>query len=324
MRSYCNLRLGSIAVLVGLIGILLGACSGPQLAYRNADWLLTRYADGYLDLESAQRERWQPILQAALERHRGNELPLISAFLGRVAHAVEAGLSPSGLVCLRAELGPLLQRNARLLAEASAPLLASLDARQTDYLETRLDEANAEYRENYLAPEPVQRREDRVGRVIERIERWTGRLDADQERLVKARVATWPDLAAPWYTYRFERQRGLLQLLRADADAVAIERFLSDWWVDMQPPSSDLELARDRVLSAIIRLLVDLDGTLTGKQRERAVQRLQELAEDLQRLTPYPTRNPVRQLAGAECASVDALADTVAHHLHAKRVERGR
>ena len=69
-----------VALLVfAACALILSGCSRTELVYRNADWLITRWADAQLDLTGAQQRAWEPQLEAALELHRAEELPHLAA-----------------------------------------------------------------------------------------------------------------------------------------------------------------------------------------------------------------------------------------------------
>ena len=61
--------------------LLLAGCSGAELAYRNADWLIVSYADDLVDLRDAQAERWEPLVTEAMATHRRQELPTVKDFI---------------------------------------------------------------------------------------------------------------------------------------------------------------------------------------------------------------------------------------------------
>ena len=82
------LRLVVIIVLIATGA----ACSRTEFAYRNADRLLGYYAWKTVAANSAQRDRWRPLLETTLQRHREQELPLVIAYLGLAAGSVGADI----------------------------------------------------------------------------------------------------------------------------------------------------------------------------------------------------------------------------------------
>jgi hypothetical protein len=171
-------RLALIAAVM-LVGV---GCSRTDLAYRNADWLLERYASRTVDSTPDQLEAWQPVLQDTLRRHREQELPLVMAYLELAERVVAATDEPAGAECLVEGALLLYRRHARLAVDLAVPVLTNLDAAQIRHLAEYTTRRQQDAVERYLNPDPQRRKAARQQRMTERIEKWTGRLDASGSR----------------------------------------------------------------------------------------------------------------------------------------------
>jgi hypothetical protein len=150
----------------------------------------------------------------------------------------------------------------------------------------------------------VERQQARVARYVERIERWIGDLSAGQRRLVEEAVSAMPDVAEGWLDYREEQQQSLLRLLRAGADRVALESFLTAWWVDLDGRPAALVKDSETLSRATLDLVLRLDATLSTEQRTTFLEQLADLREDLARLSgqegkPLPVQGAKLACIGA-------------------------
>lgn len=269
-----------------LTPLLVAACSTAQLAYRNADFLIGGYVEDLLDLDEQQVAILQPRLEEALGRHREAELPAVVALLAGFERGAKTGFDEAGLSCLRDRAWALWHETARLLAEASAPLLVDLDAAQLALLRDRFEERSAEYREDHLAVDAEQRQEARLARMVKRISRWTGRLDGPQRELIARHVVTWPSLAQGWYDYRSTMQARLLAMIESGASRDDMQRFLVGWWAWQADMPAALRTGRTTVENSLQRLFIDLQQSLGAEQHQRLVDELGDLRRSLSGLLP--------------------------------------
>lgn len=264
--------------------LLLVGCSRTELFYNNADWLAYRWTVGLVDASDAQREAWRGAFERLLAEHRRELLPEVIVLLRGLEDAADSGLRRERLACRLDAVDHSYRRHARLVVPVGVEVLAELDAAQVDGLERELAERNAEYREAYLDPDPQRRRQARLERYVERIERWTGDLDARQLRLVEVAVDRLPDVAADWLAYREARQAQLLGVLRA-ADpgrAAEVRTLLVEWWVTFDHRPTALVAGTDALRQGFLDLVVALDQTLSRRQRDHFVAELRNLREGLQ------------------------------------------
>jgi hypothetical protein len=116
LRTLANRLLLSIGVAL----LLLSGCSSMRLAYNTADFFIGRYADDYLGLDGSQMERWSPTLDAALARHREQELPYLAAFFNSAQNEARKGFTEAGVGCLLDQFEVIYRRHFTLAAETAA------------------------------------------------------------------------------------------------------------------------------------------------------------------------------------------------------------
>ena len=270
-------RPATIAILI----VLCTACSRTEFAYRNADWLLEFYAWKALQTSTTQRDQWQPVLQDTLRNHREQELPLIIAYLDRVERFIREPEDAPGTACLVDGALLLYQRHAQLAVDLAVPLLVALDSDQIRHLEKYMRQRQQDAVERYLNPDPQHRKEARKERITERIETWTGKLNASQRQMVDQALEHIPDLSASWLEYRAQRFDMLLLMLKTGAGAASLRAYLEDWWVHRDGTSAESREQWRLAQQEFVLLMGNLVTTLTSRQYAALENRLGDIRRDL-------------------------------------------
>ncbi len=286
-------RLLIMLAAVALLGLASGGCSRVQIAYNTADFAIELYARRYLGLEARQVAAWRPVLSSALDQHRDEELPAISALLSLAASDVRGGLTDANVTAWVDQLEPLYQRHARLFAATAAPLLVTMNDMQINALDERFKEQAREDATDDSPASLAKRQVKRMERYIENIQWATGELTPAQRELVRIDIAALPDTTTSWYAYRDSKRQALIALLRSGADSEQVGSFLKQWLAKFDGLPVDLVQARSQLRAGLIKLMVKLDATLSESQRQHFEQRLVILSEDFQSLQRRrPTQAP--------------------------------
>jgi hypothetical protein len=285
-------------LIITAVLVLLGsACSRTEFTYRNADLLLEYYAWKAMQTSAAQRDHWQPVLQTTLRRHREQELPLVIAYLETAIRLTGDPDGSPGAACLLDGALHLYQRHARLAVDLAAPLLAELDAAQIRHLSEYMTQRQQDAVKRYLDPDPQTRKQARLERIMQRIERWTGELTDSQRQEIKDELGRIPDLSASWLAYRAQQTDRLLVMLESGADAHELRVHLAAWWVHREGISAESGQRWRVVRHAFIQLMDGLAASLTDRQRTTLENRLGALREDLASFLPGTPEADYRQLA---------------------------
>lgn len=270
-----------------LVGILAG-CSTVRLAYNNSDWLVLRYADGYLDLTPEQKRQLRAALRQALDEHRREELGRVVAYLRTLRAYAADGLTGPEVDHLLTSLTPLYEGTTGRIVPVFGPVMTGLSDSQIAHLSRQLEEDNRQYQEDYLEGNLSERLDRRAERLTTQVERWTGELSRVQRQMVRGMSRSWPDLAQDWYDYDVAMQQGLLALLRAQADGAELQAYLTGWWLLQTGQSPELAHKTNRLMTGVGMLVLALDATLTHRQRSHFLERVQTLADELEVLVPAP------------------------------------
>ncbi len=192
---------------VALLFVTLAACSTVRIAYYGADFFIHQYADDYLGLDQDLLAAWKPHLEAALARHKAEELPYLARFFDNALKGAEQGFDQAKVACLQDQLWTIYRRHAKLAIDLAVPLLAASRPAQAHTLETKFREDWGE--EIGADPESVARRDrKRAERYADASRWWIGGLTPAQEAMVTSATAAMPDTAPAWDAYRRTRQTG--------------------------------------------------------------------------------------------------------------------
>ena len=275
-------------VLAGAAAFLasaaLAGCSIARLAYNHADWLLLREMDTYLDLSPAQEAQAGARLRSRLAAHRHAELPDYARYLESVRLMARDGLTAGEADWIVDKGYALVRRTIRNAVPAIAPSLAIASNRQLFHLESHLTEVNRAFREEFLPDSKKVRQERRGRRTVARIEHWVGALREDQISLAKRLRDDLPDSAEDWLAYNVGKQRALVKMLNAGADAPAVETFLVHWWVELRGRPPSLERRNQATIEGIKHLIVSVDATLDEGQRRFLLWRLGNYLDQIEKL----------------------------------------
>ena len=273
--------------------VILPGCSAIQLAYGTAPFLIKRYVDSYLALDSDQLTQWEPRLTAMLDTHRVTELPQLAGFFEAFYKASSEGFNANNARCLTSAFVDLYRRHARLAVGAAAPLLAQLTPAQVRGLDANFAAQYAKARNRPELRDSARQVRKRTGRYIERIEEWTGPLRASQRALVEEVSAPMPDTTVAVLEYRTQKRNELIRLLRARADEAALRDFLTAWLVDYRDLTPALVSAEEQLGKTVETLLIRLGASLDSAQRKYLNNRLISLRDAFMHLQNAPRLVPV-------------------------------
>ena len=271
--------------LVALLAAALGGC-GIGLVYPRLDTLGTWYVEGLVSLDDTQSTELERMLEARLDWHRDSELVRYATFLRGMSDSVQRR-TDAGTWREAARQAEVFWRDLGAgLAPVAVALGPTLTDEQVDELLRSLAEQDDEEWEEYADRTPEQRIERRQKSWRRGIERYTGRLDASQRALVDARAAASGSAIPEWLEYRRAWREELAATLRVRGDAAQFEPRITrlfahpdDWWT----PGYRAALERRR--GDLIDLLVELDATLSARQRAAAGREFTSLAAELEALS---------------------------------------
>jgi len=256
--------------------------------YERADRLTERWLDGHLELDQAQQAELAAGLEDLHAWHRREHLPDYAGWLRAVAGRLERKPPPSA-----AELqdyGEQLAAWWRELAETSLPLLARIGAQLDDaQVAALLASLHEERREELAAAERADpaREEARRARSMGRfLRRFTGSMRPAQQDALAAWSATMEASRIP----RLENRLGWIQELeealerRQEPAALAAAAYPLVVTPTRRWKPGYAALA-ERNRARTVAFMADFLAELEPRQRERAVDRLRKLADELEALS---------------------------------------
>lgn len=285
--------IGSLLVLASL----LSGCGAVRFAYGQGPDLAYWWLDGYADFNDEQTPRARDALSEWFRWHRATQLPDYVQFLTRLqGHATEPITAPQvcGLYAQAwSRLDPMIDR----ALPAAVETVQSLTLAQIAHIERKYAKVNADFRSDYLQPDPAERLEESIERAVSRAEMLYGSLDDTQLAHLKRAIAASPFDPQLWLQERMLRQQDVVRTLRrlvterAPADqTLAALRVLV---VHAQRSPREVYLKyQARLHEYNCKLAAELHNSTSREQRLAAVKKLKSWEEDARALAADAARAP--------------------------------
>jgi hypothetical protein len=263
------------------LAFLLVGCSVTRVAYDNFGIFARVMGGRYLDLDSAQWEGLKPRIASFHQWHRANELPAYAALLQSASQRAAKGITAEDVEWGIANVRARIHRFAARAAEDAAPVLATLEPGQLAALEHKFAENNEKYAREYLTADSAKRRRAQLKRAIGYFSDFAGELTPEQEARVERFVASHERHVELRFEDRRHWQREALAILEKHYPPLELGRRLAETFTRPELRRSEEFLREDRRWEQdFAQLVVDLDRSMSARQRARVVRRLQSYAED--------------------------------------------
>ncbi len=271
----------ALGLLLAIGTLVLSACSATRVAYDNADTMLRFMASSYMDLDATQSDDLTPRIVRFHQWHRSNELPVYAALLRSASQRAAKGITVGDVTWGLANVRLRYRKFAARAAEDAAPVLATLGSAQVAALERKFAENNEKYAREFLSSDDKERRPRQLKRMLERFRDFAGELTPDQE----ARIGRFALAHERHVALRFEDrqlwQRDFVAALKAERKPEELGRRLAGTFERPELRRSEEFVREDRRWDEDLgQLIVDLDRSLSAKQRAQVVRRLSDYAED--------------------------------------------
>lgn len=275
-------------VLVGGLALLAG-CSTVRLGYTQLDNIALWTAERYFDLDEQQKKNFRTRFYYLHKWHRDEQLPDYAAFLEQAKARLERGLSAEDVHWF---LEGIRQRYVLIVnhgADDAAAILLTITPSQLAYVQKRWDKLNQRFAsENQLDAGIQAQREARTQRSIKRFRDWFGDLSDEQERIIRAHVASMELIGPLRQQDRMRRQHEFVQLMELRAQPEIFKEKLRLWLIDWDAGRSpEYQRMWLRWRDQNIAMLIAVDRTLTPSQRAMAARRLQGYINDLRSLSRH-------------------------------------
>jgi len=276
----------ALARWLALAALALGVAGcGIGLVYPRLDSVVGFYVEGLVTLDEAQSAALKRTLASNLEWHRQSELERYSAFLRDMADTVAGGAGRDAWLGASHRTEQYWREIFAQAAPGYTTLAATFSDAQVAELLENLELEDEEAWQDFARRTPQERQARREKSVRRALERFTGPLNAGQRELIRGHAARSQPFMAEWRDSRRVWREALADALAQRGSGAAFEsRMLvliarpDELWT----PAYRQALERRR--ESLVDLVVDLDTTLTPKQRAAARRQLLALADEVQAL----------------------------------------
>jgi hypothetical protein len=271
----------ALILLLAIGTLALAACSATRVAYDNADTMLRFMASSYFDLDSAQSDDLTPRLARFHQWHRSNELPAYAALLRSASQRAAGGITAEDVAWGLGNVRSRYRRFAAKAAEDGAPVLVTLAPAQLAALEHKFAENNEKYAKQFLSSDHKERRRAQLQRMLERFRDFAGDLTPDQEARIERFALARERHVALRFEDRQRWQRDFVAAIRQERKPEDLGRRLAEMIERPELRRSEEFIREDKRWDEELgQLIVDLDRSLSAKQRAHVVRRLSDYAED--------------------------------------------
>ena len=272
------------AAVLCCLALAITGCAA-SLLYPRLDSVVAYYIEDLVTLDAAQSKQLERTLAANLDWHRESEPRKYADFLRGLAGSVEDRVDR--------ETWQLASRQTEaywrdIFAQAAPGYIAvavTLTDRQVAELIGNLEEKDDETWSEFAERTPEERRARREKSITKTLQRFTGPLTPAQRAMVEEYAARARPFMAEWREnrriWRDALAAALAERRSGEPFAVRMTQLIArpdDLW------TPQYRMAIDASRAALIDLLVDLDATLTAKQRSAARRELASLADEVQGL----------------------------------------
>lgn len=270
-----------LLLAVAAAGLLAGCGSAMRVAYNNGDVALRFMAHEYFDLHGEQSDQLKAQLVRFHAWHRREELPQYAAIFASAAERLNRGVKREDVVWAIAAVRERYRVTVEQGAEEFAPVAATFRPDNLEALERKLADNNEKFAKEFLTGDAAKQQRARAKRLAGWFEDWLGSLTPEQEALILRFAEAQPQLNQVRLDDRRRRQQEFVVLLREYRKspdlAARMREYLVHWERDRG--AEHRRMAREWE-DRLATLIVDVDRTLTPKQRTHAVRRFEFFAEE--------------------------------------------
>ena len=296
MTTSTSLRQRLLSSLLPILAVTVCAASCSQMSvgafkflYDHADWLLRRAIEHYVDLDKSQSKVLTTQIERLYRWHRTHELPLYADVLDDAAQRVARGLTSEDVVWMFSVIDERRESVGGRIAADFSPFVLTLRLDQRSYIAEVFEQDNARYARRDIDPGREKTIEVRTAWLAHQTEYWTGDLTVAQRGRIRAVNAATAELPEARLNERRRRQWTFLQLVGTKEGESVIDATLASL-LKMPPAEADESYIRiiTQYRRELSRMILDIDRSLSTRQRNTAVDRLHRFAHELRGLAAEP------------------------------------
>lgn len=268
--------------LVVLSMLFLCSCSA-SFTYNNLTWLSSFWVDDYIDLNKQQNKQLKSIITTTQQWHRSTQLPAYKQDITNLKSLFNQQLNYSQLkeqvVFARAHFTNLLEYANLPLAQLGLTLSLAQKEELINSIQEQINEEQEEFKQQTAS----ERKSERLERQLDYYQQWLGKLSDTQTALISTANNKHHDSKALWLLYKQTRLNAAERVLTSSTlnDNEFVEQlsfvikerdaFMSDELINSNEANLDL----------YVNLLLELNTTLSAKQRENVNDEFDELIDTL-------------------------------------------
>jgi hypothetical protein len=286
--------------------VLAGCGSAMRVAYNNGDVALRFMAHEYFDLHGEQSDQLKVQLVRFHDWHRREELPRYAALFGSAAERLNRGLAREDVVWAIAAVRARYRTTMEQGADEFAPVAATFRPDNLAALERKLADNNEKFVREFLAGDAAKQARARAKRMTGWFEDWLGSVTPEQEALILRFSEAQPQMNQVRLDDRRRRQQEFVELLREHRKSPDLAARMREYFVNWERDrgAEHRRMAREWE-DRLVTLVVEVDRTLTSKQRSHAVRRFEFFAAEARILAQQgrPSGMTAEAPAGAAVAA---------------------
>jgi uncharacterized membrane protein len=276
-----------IAAPLLLSTLLIAGCTS-SFVYNRLDTLASWYFEGLVSLNDDQSNQLRDWLSQTLAWHRRSELTRYAGFLNDVSVAAQQPGDRRSYDEIRARFQGLIDDLIGKTAPEASQLLLHLSPKQVEELLENLEEKTREgAKEGAEAVASNDWHPEQLKDVTRQMKRWTGAVTPEQKRIIESHVAHLEPTFAEWADSQRSWREALREVLLAKDVAESAEPSPQLLQLLEDPDSKWTDAYRQKVARNRERyqvMMMELDATLSPKQRQHLQAELSKLSQQLTRL----------------------------------------
>ena len=282
-----------ILIILYATAVLVGC--GPRMIYPHLEWLVPWYVSDYISLDQSQKNMLQNRLLKQLDWHCRTQLPMYAEVLRSIAKDFadpQLSVDYSKIQAYNSRLMKLWKELMKQIGPDIVDILATATDEQINELFDNLAKQNQEFQEKYVDPSPSKLIDDRRKRMIKRIKYWISDLTPDQKALVSDWSAQLIPIAEDWLLHREYVQLEARKLL-GQRNEPEFRAALLDLIVNSESlQTTAYQKKIDANIDTSIKYVIQMNQTLSRRQRSYLLNRIESLATDFDKLSCDPKEIP--------------------------------
>lgn len=268
-------------IAVVLLTLLVAGCT-MSFTYNHLDWLIPWYVDDYVDLSRQQRQLLQGQLGPVLQWHREEELERYLELLDQIEADLAGEVTAGQVRSWADEIIAAVERVEENMVSVALQFGATLsDEQLAEFMESVWEE-HREYEEEFLSRSEEEYVEENAKNLEEFLERFTGRLDDEQEAILLQAAESLHRFDAVWLKDHEQWLNTLGPLLqRKPGWEDAVREAYANRTRQQSPEYTELLEYNMEVVSQAI---ADVLNRLNDRQRKHLIDEIEDLRSLVQRL----------------------------------------